>query len=152
MNAGSPDGPFVRGQHVVAVAALIVRSGENPHEAPRILALRRAPTNLAGAGLWETVSGRIEHGEEPLAAVLREIDEESALEVTIDPRPYATYAARRRGLPMIVILFHARYRAGEVRLSAEHDAYAWLTAADFRDRSTLSPLVEVVARVLAEPL
>lgn len=142
----SPDGSLPHGQHVVAVAGLIVRTDEEP----RILALRRAPDNLAGPGLWETSSGRIEHGEEPVAAALREMQEECGLSVEIDPRPYEAYAARRRGLPMIVILFRARYRAGEVRLSAEHDAYAWLTAREFRQRSTLLPLAAVVDRVLAD--
>jgi 8-oxo-dGTP diphosphatase len=147
MEPRSPDGSLARGQHVVAVAALIVREPENAAER-QVLALRRAPDNLAGPGLWETVSGRVEHGEEPLAAVMREIAEECALEVELDPRPFATYAARRRGLPMIVILFRARYLAGQVCLSSEHDAFAWCTASDFRARSTLAPLVAVVERAL----
>lgn len=139
----------MRGQHVVAVAALIVREPQNGGER-RVLALRRAPDNLAGPGLWETVSGRVEHGEEPLSAVAREIVEECGLEVALDPRPLASYAARRRGLPMIVILFRARYLAGEVHLSSEHDQFAWCTAGEFRARSTLAPLVAVVERALSE--
>jgi 8-oxo-dGTP diphosphatase len=134
---------LTHGQHVVAVAALVIRGD-------RVLALRRAPTNLAGAGLWETISGRVEHGEQPLAAVIREIAEESALEVEVEPRPLASYAAQRRGLPMIVILFRARYLAGEVRVSDEHDAHAWCTAQEFRARSTLAPLVAVVEQALGE--
>ena len=161
----------MRGQHVVAVAGLIVRhdfSGQSslarldsslarPRArfdvaAPRVLALRRAASNLAGPGLWETVSGRIEQGEEPLAAVQREIVEESGLTVAVEDRPFATYAAQRRGQPMIVILFRARYLAGEVTLSAEHDAFAWLAADEFRARSTLLPLVTVVEQALTLPL
>jgi 8-oxo-dGTP diphosphatase len=141
---------LVKGQHVVAVAALIVRAAQNVGEEPQILALRRARDNLAGPGLWETVSGRVEQGEQPLDAIAREIAEECALEVEIDPRPYASYAAQRRGLPMIVILFRARYRAGEVRRSGEHDDHAWLTAAEFRERSSLAALVAVVERALGE--
>lgn len=148
----------VRGSHVVAVAALIVRAGVDedgrplPDSAARVLAMRRAPSNLAGPGLWETLSGRVEQGEEPRDAVLREIEEESGLEVALEPRPFATYAATRRGLPMIVILYRARWLAGEVRRSHEHDAHAWLTADAFRARSTLDKLVDVVAHALREPL
>jgi len=151
MDQRSPDGAFGHGQHVVAVAALIVRASTDEPGAPRILALRRAPQNLAGPGLWETVSGRVEHGEEPLAAVAREISEECGLLVQVDPRPFASYAAQRRGRPMIVILYRAQYQAGNVQLSDEHDAFAWLTAAEFRERSTLRPLVAVVERALAAP-
>ena len=135
-------GVEMRGQHVVAVATLIVREG-------RVLALRRAPDNLAGPGLWETVSGRVEQGEQPLAAALREVSEECGLEVRIDPRPVAAYAAERRGKPMIVILYRADYLSGEVRISHEHDQFAWLTAGEFAGRSSLRLLCDAVASALA---
>lgn len=131
------------GHHVVAVSALVIRGD-------RVLALRRAPNNLAGPRLWETISGRIEHGEEPLAAMQREIAEESGLTVEVESRPFASYAATRRGLPMIVIAFRARFIAGDVLLSDEHDAFAWCTAAEFRARSTLTSLIAVVERALTE--
>jgi 8-oxo-dGTP diphosphatase len=134
---------------VVAVAAVVIR--ERAGARREVLALRRAATNLAGPGLWETVSGRIEHGEEPLAAVIREIAEECCLEVEVETRPFASYAAQRRGLPMIVIVFRARQRGGEVQLSDEHDAFSWCSADDFRARSSLQPLVAVVERALQEP-
>lgn len=133
----------VRGAHVVAVAALIVREG-------RVLSLRRAPDNRAGPGLWETVSGRVEQGEQPWDAVKREIAEECGLEVQLEPRPFAAYAATRIERPMMVILYRARYVAGEVRLSAEHDEHAWLNAAEFAQRSSLRLLCDVVASALAE--
>jgi 8-oxo-dGTP diphosphatase len=150
MKTGGRNESLARGQHIVAVAALIVR--RDPLAVSRVLALRRAPDNRAGPGLWETVSGRIEHGEEPLAAIEREIVEECALSVQVEPRPFASYAATRRGLPMIVIVYRARYLAGEVKLSAEHDMYAWLSAEEFRERSTLLPLIAVVEQALQQAL
>lgn len=150
MDTPSRNGSLLRGQHVVAVAALLIRR-DFPRE-PRVLAMRRAADNLAGPGLWETVSGRVEHGEEPFDAVRREIAEECGLSVQVESRPYASYAAKRRGQPMIVILFRAHHLAGEVVLSPEHDAFAWLDADDFARLSTLPKLVEVVRRALAEPV
>jgi len=131
-----------RGQHIVAVAAVITRGTE-------ILSLRRAATNEAGAGLWETLSGRVEQGEEPLDAVRREIEEECGLEVEIDPRPVESYAAKRAGEPMIVVLYRARYLSGDVRLSAEHDDFGWLSLAEFAQRSSLTRLVQGVKTALA---
>jgi 8-oxo-dGTP pyrophosphatase MutT (NUDIX family) len=133
-----------KGQHVVAVAAVVVDRG-------RVLAMRRAPANQAGPGLWETLSGRVEHGEEPLAALRREIAEECALEVEVETRPFDAYAAQRRGQPMIVVVYRARFVGGEVTMSDEHDAWAWLTADEFAARSTLAPLVNSVRRALREP-
>jgi 8-oxo-dGTP diphosphatase len=132
-----------KGGHVVAVAALILRD-------QRVLALRRAPQNQAGPGLWETVSGRVEQGEQPWDALQREIVEESMLEVVLEKRPFTAYAATRRGEPMVVVVYRARYVAGEVRLSDEHDAFAWLTAAEFAERSGLALLCDAVARALGE--
>lgn len=125
------------GQHLVAVAALVFREG-------RVLSMRRAATKDAGAGLWETLSGRVQRGESPLAAVQREIDEECGLQVTIDPRPFEAYAATRAGEPMVVIVYRARYEAGEVRMSEEHDAFAWLFPDELAARTPLTALVQAV--------
>ncbi|MET0285160.1 MAG: NUDIX domain-containing protein [Polyangiales bacterium] len=135
---------LAHGHHVVAVAALVIQGD-------RVLAMRRAATKLPGPGLWETISGRVEHGEEPLAAVIREIAEESGLHVEVEPRPFAAYASTRGADPMIVIAFRARHLTGEVTISDEHDAHAWCTASEFGERSTLAPLVAVVERALRDP-
>lgn len=121
--------------YVVAAAAIIRRHG-------KLLAMRRALTKDAGPGLWETLSGRVEAGETPLDAAAREIQEESALDAVLEPRPLTCYPASRLGLPMIVIVYAADYRSGEVVLSNEHDAYRWLTPAEFAALSTLTPLIE----------
>lgn len=134
----------MRGQHIVAVAALIVRDG-------RVLALRRAPGNLAGPGLWETVSGRLERGEEPCLGVLREVTEETSLTIELEPRPWDSYAALRRDQPMVVVVYRARYVSGEVRISDEHDQHAWLTADELAARGSPARLVESVRRALSAP-
>jgi 8-oxo-dGTP diphosphatase len=123
--------------YVVAVATIIFRE-------EKILAMRRAATKDAGAGLWETLSGRVPLGEEPLEAVKREILEESNLTVEVEPQPFTIYQAKRKDLPMMVIVYKAKYLSGEVILSEEHDAYAWLTPEEFAERSTLTKLVETV--------
>lgn len=127
---------------VVAVAAVVIR-GE------RVLAMQRAARKDAGAGLWETISGRVEIDEEPLDAVAREIEEECGLEVEIDPHPVDAYAARRNEAPMIVIVYRARHVAGEVCRSDEHDAHEWLTPAELRARTTLTRLADAVDRAVS---
>lgn len=126
-------------RQVVAVAAVIFRSGA-------VLAMRRAATKDAGAGLWETVSGRVEEDEDPLHAMMREIAEETGLEVTIDPRPVDAYAARRADAPMTVIVYRADWVSGEVRQSAEHDTHAWWTPEEFAANSSLHRLAQAVKR------
>lgn len=123
--------------YVVAVAAIIVREG-------RVLAMRRSAHKDAGAGLWETLSGRVDEGEEPLETVKREILEECALNVQVDPRPLTAYSAQRAGKPMIVIVYRAEYLSGEVVRSSEHDDHAWLTPDEFAEHSGLNKLAQAV--------
>lgn len=132
---------------IVAVAAVVVREPAHPGDPPRVLAMRRAE-GRPGAGLWETLAGRLEEGEEPLAAVMREIEEESGVEVDVDPRPLDAYAAMRGDEPMVVVVYRARWRSGEVRRSAEHDEHRWCTAEEFAETSTLERLVVAVRRAV----
>lgn len=121
---------------IVAVAAIVFR-GE------RVLAMRRAAPKPA-AGRWETLSGRVHHGEEPLAAIEREIQEESALVVRVDPRPLTAYAATRGGEHMTLIVYVADWVSGEVVRSDEHDDHAWLTPDELAARPGFPKLVDVV--------
>ena len=112
--------------------------------------MRRAAGAEAAPGLWEAVSGRIEPGEEPLAAAEREVWEETGLHVRLHPQPVTAYAAERRGRPMVVIVYRADWLAGEVRPSREHDAWAWLGATAFAERTPLPKLVAAVRRALRD--
>jgi len=131
-------------RQLLAVAAVIVR-GET------VLAMRRSATKDAGAGLWETLSGRVRPGEDPLEAMSREIAEESSLEVAIDRRPVDVYAAMRGSEPMVVIVYRARWKRGEVVRSAEHDDHRWCSLEELERLSTLTRLLRAVRRSLELP-
>lgn len=122
---------------LVAVAAIIFREG-------RVLTMRRAVTKDAGAGLWETLSGRVAPGEHPLDAVRREVAEECGLEVAIEERPIDLYVAHRGAVPMTVIVYRAEWRAREVVRSHEHDDHRWVTPEEFRALTSLSRLADAV--------
>lgn len=127
------------GTQIVAVAAVVFRDA-------KLLAMRRAAHRDAGAGLWETMSGRLRLGEQPLAGLAREVQEESGLEVDFDPRPIDAYAAMRGDRPMTVLVYRGDWLKGEVQRSGEHDAHAWCTPDEFAERTTLSRLAEAVRR------
>jgi 8-oxo-dGTP pyrophosphatase MutT (NUDIX family) len=133
------------GLMVVAVAAVVLRADG------RVLCMRRAASRDFGAGLWETLSGRVRAGEEPLDAVRRELREEAGadLDVMLDPRPLAAYPARRGEVPMMVLVYVAWHRAGQVHRSTEHDAHEWLTPDEFARRSPFTPLVRAVEQAVA---
>lgn len=122
---------------VAAVAVAVFRGG-------RILAMRRSPQKDAGAGAWEALSGRVRPGEQPLAAARREAREECGLEVAIDPRPVAAYQAKRNLEDMVMVVYRGVSETGEVVLSDEHDAFAWMTPAEFARACRFPLLVEGV--------
>jgi 8-oxo-dGTP diphosphatase len=123
----------------LAVAVIVFRGS-------RMLALRRSQMREAGAGLWETISGRVEGGEDLVAAARREAREETGLEVVVDPRPVDAYTMMRAERPMVLVLYRARSDEGDVVLSFEHDEYAWCTPAEFAAKTTLTRLATAVER------
>ncbi len=113
-------------------------------EEDRVLVLRRAAGRDAGPGIWETVSGRLAEGEQPLDAARREVAEETGLAVTLRERPVDAYVARRGSAPMIVVAYRADRVSGEVRRSSEHDAHEWLTVAELEDRGVPARLIDAI--------
>jgi dATP pyrophosphohydrolase len=105
-----------------------------PHEAlvailrdGRLLLVHRVPDD---GGYWHLVGGGIERGESPAVAAAREVAEEVALAVPLDPLD-VTYAYERDGLTIVVECFRAAAPAGwEPRLNEEHDDYRWCDAAE----------------------
>lgn len=101
------------------VGAAILRDG-------RILAARRAGGDVAGG--WEFPGGKVEPGEEPAAAVVREIREELGCTVVVEGWLEAEVEIRA-GLTLRVAL--ADLTAGEpVPSPGDHDAVRWLAPAD----------------------
>ena len=106
---------------------------DDPRTPTRFLAARRsAPPALAG--LWEFPGGKVEPGEEPEAALARELDEELGVGVRIlgalpGPQPHPDAAAGAwplgsSGLVMAVFYAHADGAPAPLQ---DHDALAWLT-------------------------
>ncbi len=120
---------------VAAVAIFLFREG-------RLLAMRRSPRKDAAPGAWEAISGRLEPREHPYEAARRECLEETGLRPSIDPVPVTAYTAKRLASDMLVVGYRADSDAGEVALSEEHDACAWMTLDEFADACPFPPLVE----------
>jgi 8-oxo-dGTP diphosphatase len=84
----------------------------------RVLLARRASD--PGAGLWDLLGGFIEEGEEPLAALVREVEEETCLRV--EPGEYlGAYPDRygSEGIFTLNLYWLARVVGGELSLDEE---------------------------------
>ena len=122
------------------VGAAIVRDG-------RVLAARRTfPAEVAGR--WELPGGKVEPGETPEAALVREIGEELGCEIeVVGWLPGAVPIGERH----VLTAAHARLVAGGPH-PHEHDEVRWLAADELDDVDWLEPdrpFLAAVAGLLA---
>ena len=104
--------------HVVGAA--IVEGG-------RVFLARRGP-GMSMAGKWEFPGGKVESGEEPRAALVREVAEE--LGVAIEVGDFlGSGSAVHDGRRIDLDVWRARRLAGEPLLG-EHDRAGWFAAAE----------------------
>ena len=110
-------------------------------DAWRVLVLQRAPTGTRCPLAWETVHGRLEPGERPEDAALRELREETGLaadrlyNVTTQAF-YLHGTAPGAGHSVQVAVAFCAF-VGDARvptLGPEHVSHAWLAPADARAR------------------
>ena len=117
-------------------------------EQGRVLLARR--TNDPGAGLWDLLGGFVEEGEEALAALHREVEEETGLE--IEPLEFLGGFPDRYGdggIYTLNLYWTARITGGELALEADELAeVAWFgpdelpDADEFAFTNTVEALTE----------
>lgn len=115
-------------------------------EGDKFLACQR-PANKARGLLWEFVGGKVEPGETPEQALIRECREE--LDVTVAPRDvFMTVIHEYPDLTVRLILFNAVIAEGTPKL-LEHNDLRWITTAQI-DELEFCPADEEILKKLKE--
>jgi 8-oxo-dGTP diphosphatase len=104
----------------VAGKAVIRKGGQ-------FLLIQRSLRSHFDPGLWELPGGKIDHGEDLVEAVAREVREEVGIEIKIG-RPFKTWHFFKDPFWVTGVTFLCDYVSGEVRLSSEHAAFVWTDA------------------------
>jgi 8-oxo-dGTP diphosphatase len=104
-------------QALLVVAAALV-DGEG-----RVL-MQQRPQGRQHAGLWEFPGGKLEPGEGPLAALVRELHEELAIAIAPHDCVPLGFAASEEGRPVVLLLYGCRIWSGAL-CSQEGAALAW---------------------------
>ena len=117
----------------------------------RILIAQR-PQGKQLAGLWEFPGGKIDAGERPEQALIRELREELGIEVKepcLAPLTFASHAYE--DFHLLMPLYICRRWEGFVQ-QREHQALKWVLAKDLRqypmppaDEPLIPPLIELLA-------
>ena len=115
-------------------------------EGDRFLACQR-PANKARALLWEFVGGKVEPGETPEEALIRECREE--LDITVAPRDiFLTVIHEYPDLTVKLTLFNASIAAGTPK-ALEHNDIRWITVAEI-DELEFCPADEEILKKLKQ--
>ncbi len=110
-----------------------------------LIAQRNEDDELAGA--WEFPGGKVERGEDPRAALSRELREELGVEVEVGEILELSFEARSDGA--LVLLFFAARRLGDSPPPRAIDAaaLAWARPAELRPED-FAPADRVMVRLL----
>lgn len=108
----------------VAVKAVIIK--EN-----KALVLCRSKDEMQGSYMnshqkWDLPGGGLHFFEKAEEGLLREIREETDLEVTIGS-PLSLFDVIKHHIHLCIFTYACSWKSGEVKLSEEHEAFFWMT-------------------------
>lgn len=135
---------------------------------PRVLLAARRSSPPEMAGRWEFPGGKVEPGEEPEAALRRELREELGVDVELGAELPGTDdggvgehggevglawplgALASSGHPLVMRLWLARVTSGVPRALEDHDEVRWLDPGEWREVPWIPADLRVVDALLEE--
>lgn len=124
----------------IKVVAAIIRSGD------RIFATQRGYGEFKDG--WEFPGGKVEHGETPEDALIREIKEELDVEISVGER-LGCVEYDYPSFHLSMECFWARIRSGDLLLK-EHEAARWLSREELDSVDWLPADLELIEKIKAD--
>jgi 8-oxo-dGTP diphosphatase len=129
---------------LVANTAILNKQGE-------ILLLRRSANDEFMPGFWDLPGGKVEAREHPLAAAIRETEEEAGLQVK-DLKPLTVHANwdKKKQKHFVSLIFYTKKYHGRLQLNPkDHDDYIWINQAKIKKLDGVPYLPQVVKALKA---
>lgn len=128
---------------------IILGAGALVHRRGRLLLVKR--NERPSKGTWSFPGGAVEFGETVVDAAVREVKEETGLDVEVEELfDVVTYLPSERGPTarnqIIVVDYLARPRNLRVRLNHESSDFGWFTPRQVRSLKTTGQLKALVER------
>ena len=111
----------------------------------KILVLRRHPKSKTNPHKWELPGGKIEKGEFFDEALIREVKEETGLDVKVGDFCEAVqddYPHKRT----VQLIMYSKDITGEVKISDEHDDWMWASADEIKSLDITSSLEKIIEK------
>ena len=110
----------------------------------RFLACQR-PAHKARGLLWEFVGGKVESGETPQQALIRECREELGVEIEVLDL-FMEVEHTYPDLSVQLLLYHAKIKAGNIQ-KLEHEDIRWITVSEINDLPFCPADEEILRRI-----
>lgn len=131
--------------HVIAVTFLIERKG-------RFLLIKRNQKEDHYGGKWVFPGGKVEKGEDVLKTLLREVKEETGLEIRRKAAFLRSYSfIRNDGSSTIGLVFCLKYKSGRVKLDKNSEDFTWVSPKEIKKYDTI-PGIETHIRNAQEAI
>lgn len=133
------------GQQVISACAFIHHNFE---DGPKVFLAKRADTKKFLPGVFELPGGHTDFGEEIVAGLKREIDEEFGMTASIgDPFFIYTYTNEIKGSHSVEAIYFARFTDPLDKISIhpeDHSAFDWFSLDDVhRRKDEIRPDIQV---------
>jgi len=127
----------------VAVSGVVFNSDN------QVLVVRRSKDDDFLPGAWEFPGGGTEYGESPQVGLIREIEEECRLVITVG-KPITTGTYYMDAVQRVEIVFacFSTQPVPKVVLSREHDAFAWVSLSEIAALDMTPYMMKLVKEVI----
>ena len=126
--------PVIEGRFAI----ILVETDQN-----QLLLLKRRTDAEIGGGLWGFPAGHIEPGENPFQCALREMEEETSIQLRCKPlKNIGPIRDTWYGGKFEIYLFHQRWEGGDIKLNREHTEFAWVNKEDYPEYSVMDGVDE----------
>ena len=113
----------------------------------KFLTMYRTATAQARPNTWDLPGGDLEFDEDPFESIIREVKEETGLDVE-EVKPFDVEAhINKEGNFWITIAYKAKAISDKVALSFEHNDYKWVTSEEFFELESYNKLRRFVKNI-----